>query len=714
MRDLVLDLLKNNDKALSSIDISNLLNLSSTAEITSLLEILNELEDELKIYRTKKDKYILFENSHLLKGRININKKGFGFVRVDGEENDFYIDESNINGALNNDIVVIEKIKNTNKKTEARVVKVLKKENNLVIGEYDIIDDKPFFKLDDNKLKMEVIIDKDDLKDLMPGYKLQVRIVKELGKYKYLGKVNKIIGYKNDPGVDILSIVYNYEINDRFSDAVMDEVKELPSEVSKDDCVNRKDLRDEIIFTIDGDDTKDIDDAISISKKGDNYILGVHIADVSYYVKEGTEIYKEAYDRGTSVYLVDRVIPMLPPKLSNGICSLNPNVDRLAISCVMEINSDGKVVDYDIFESVIRSKIQMTYKNVNKILNDEEIPIGYENYVNELKQMDELSNILRKNKLSRGYLDFDAREAIILVDEKGVPYDVVLRDRGRGENIIEDFMIAANETVASHLFYLGYPSVYRIHEVPENEKIKEFINSISMLGINVKGKRDFENPKSLKIILDQLRDKEEFNVLSNMLLRCMRKAEYRDQNLGHYGLGSKCYTHFTSPIRRFPDTTVHNLLRKYIFNSPSQDELNRLINYWEQELPSLTEHASLKERNAIDCERDVDDMKMAEYMEKHIGEEYEGIIDSIMNFGMFIELPNMIEGLVRLESIKGDYYEYNDETKTLIGKRKGKIFRLGQKVKVKCIAASKENSTIDFELIEEGVKNGNSKQKSKI
>ena len=235
-----------------------------------------------------------------------------------------------------------------------------------------------------------------------------------------------------------------------------------------------------------------------------------------------------------------------------------------------------------------------------------------------------------------------------------------------------------------------------------------------MLGINVKGKRDFENPKSLKIILDQLRDKEEFNILSNMLLRCMRKAEYRDQNLGHYGLGSKCYTHFTSPIRRFPDTTVHNLLRKYIFNSPSQDELNRLINYWEQELPSLTEHASLKERNAIDCERDVDDMKMAEYMEKHIGEEYEGIIDSIMNFGMFIELPNMIEGLVRLESIKGDYYEYNDETKALIGKRKGKIFRLGQKVKVKCIAASKENSTIDFELIEEGVKNGNSKQKSKI
>ena len=555
---------------------------------------------------------------------------------------------------------------------------------------------------------MEIIIDKEDLPNLVDGHKLQVSIVKEMGNYKYLGKVNKIIGHKNDPGVDILSIMYNYEINDVFNDAVMEEVDKLPSEVSEKEIVGRRDLRDKEIFTIDGDDTKDIDDAISIEKKGENYILGVHIADVSYYVKEGTELYKEALDRGTSVYLADRVVPMLPHKLSNGICSLNPDVDRLAISCVMEIDSNGKVVDHDIFESVIKSRKQMTYKNVNKILNDEEIPEGYEEFAPTLKLMEELAKILRKMKLDRGYLDFDAKEAKIIVDDKGKAIDVVLREQGKGENLIEDFMIAANETVASHLFYLNYPSIYRVHEVPDDDKIKEFINQVSVLGINVTGKREFSNPRNLKVILDQLRGREEYDILSNMLLRCMRKAEYKDQNLGHYGLGSKCYTHFTSPIRRFPDTTVHNLLRKYIFNEPEPKELNRLIDYYKDILSGIAEHSSEKERNSIDCERDVEDMKMAEYMEDHIGEEFDGVIDSILNFGMFVCLPNMIEGLVKYDSIKGDYFEFNEETNILIGKKTGKKYRLGQKVRVKCIAASKESSTIYFELIEGG-KNGNTK-----
>ena len=532
-----------------------------------------------------------------------------------------------------------------------------------------------------------------------------------MGNYKYLGKVNKIIGHKNDPGVDILSIMYNYEINDVFSDEVMKEVNELPDSVSEDEIVGRKDLRDKIIFTIDGDDTKDIDDAISIEKKGENYILGVHIADVSYYVKEGTELYKEALDRGTSVYLADRVVPMLPHKLSNGICSLNPNVDRLAISCIMEIDPQGKVVDHDIFESVIKSRKQMTYKNVNKILKDEEVPEGYSEFVDTLKLMEELAEILRKEKLSRGYLDFDAKEAKIIVDDTGKAIDVVLREQDKGENLIEDFMIAANETVASHLFYLNYPSIYRVHEVPDDDKIKDFINQVSVLGINVTGKREFSNPRNLKSILDQLRGREEYDILSNMLLRCMRKAEYKDQNLGHYGLGSKCYTHFTSPIRRFPDTTVHNLLRKYIFNEPEPKELNRLIDYYKDLLPSIAEHSSEKERNSIDCERAVEDMKMAEYMEDHIGEEFDGVIDSILNFGMFICLPNMIEGLVKYDTIVGDYFEFNEELNMLIGKKTGRKFKLGQKVRVKCIAASKESSTIDFALVE-GDKNGNSKQKS--
>ena len=712
MREEIIELLGKEKRALSATEICDKLNLNTAGELKKLLDDLRILEESYTVYRSNKDKYMLFENSHLLKGRLSVNKKGFGFVIVDGRDEDIYIDAKNMNGALNNDLVVVEELKGQNgKKTEGRVVKVLKKENNLIVGEYKIIDGNPHFIPDDKKLRMEIILDNKDLDDLVDGHKIQVSIVKEMGKYKYLGEVVKIIGHKNDPGVDILSIIYDHGINDVFTDEVMEEVNELPSEVLDSDRKGRKDLTDMTIFTIDGDDTKDIDDAISISKKGENYILGVHIADVSYYVKEGTALYKEAYSRGTSVYLVDRVVPMLPHKLSNGICSLNPNVDRLAISCIMEITPNGKIVSHDIFESIIRSRIQMTYKKVNKILNDEETPEGYEPFKDDLKLMWELAKILRKEKLARGYLDFDVDEPKILVDENCKPYDVVLRERGKGENMIEDFMIAANETVAEHVFYMGLPFVYRVHEVPDNEKVEEFLNSISMLGYHIVGDRNFVYPKSMKKILDQLRDKEGFEILSTLLLRCMKKAVYKPENLGHYGLASKCYTHFTSPIRRFPDTTVHNLLRKYIFNEPNDKELNRLIEYWEENLPALCDHASEKERDSIDCERDVESMKMAEYMESHIGEEYDGTISSVMNFGLFVQLDNMIEGLVHISEIKGDYYTFDETTHTLRGEKKGKMYKLGQKVRVVVTNASKENSTIDFNLVE-GNKNGNNKQES--
>ena len=712
MREEIIELLGKEKRALSATEICDKLNLNTAGELKKLLDDLRILEESYTVYKSNKDKYMLFENSHLLKGRLSVNKKGFGFVIVDGRDEDIYIDAKNMNGALNNDLVVVEELKGQNgKKTEGRVVKVLKKENNLIVGEYKIIDGNPHFIPDDKKLRMEIILDNKDLDDLVDGHKIQVSIVKEMGKYKYLGEVVKIIGHKNDPGVDILSIIYDHGINDVFTDEVMEEVNELPSEVLDSDRKGRKDLTDMTIFTIDGDDTKDIDDAVSISKKGENYILGVHIADVSYYVKEGTALYKEAYSRGTSVYLVDRVVPMLPHKLSNGICSLNPNVDRLAISCIMEITPNGKIVSHDIFESVIRSRIQMTYKKVNKILNDEETPEGYEPFKDDLKLMWELAKILRKEKLARGYLDFDVDEPKILVDENCKPYDVVLRERGKGENMIEDFMIAANETVAEHVFYMGLPFVYRVHEVPDNEKVEGFLNSISMLGYHIVGDRNFVYPKSMKKILDQLRDKEGFEILSTLLLRCMKKAVYKPENLGHYGLASKCYTHFTSPIRRFPDTTVHNLLRKYIFNEPNDKELNRLIKYWEENLPALCDHASEKERDSIDCERDVESMKMAEYMESHIGEEYDGTISSVMNFGLFVQLDNMIEGLVHISEIKGDYYTFDETTHTLRGEKKGKMYKLGQKVRIVVTNASKENSTIDFNLVE-GNKNGNNKQKS--
>ena len=509
----------------------------------------------------------------------------------------------------------------------------------------------------------------------------------------------KILGHKNDPGVDILSITNEMGIPDTFSDETMKEVDNLPDEVLEKDLVGRTDLRNEMIFTIDGDDTKDIDDAISIEKVGDNYKLGVHIADVSYYVRPNTSLDSEAFERGTSVYLADRVIPMLPHKLSNGICSLNPNVDRLAVSCIMEIDQNGNVVDYDILETVIRSRKQMTYKNVNKILEENMVPEGYEEYEKKLRMMLDLAHILRKNKENRGYIDFDIDESKIIVDDKGKAIDVKLRYRGEGEKLIEDFMIAANETVATHIYYMELPFIYRIHGEPNEEKINNFMRFLNILGYKVKEDLNRLTPKTMQNILKQLKDKKEFHLLSSLLLRSMQKAIYDTNNIGHFGIASKCYTHFTSPIRRYPDTTVHRLLHTYIFDNNINNET---INFYERELPFVAEHTSNMERRSIECERAVDDMKKAEYMMDHIGEEYEGIISSVMPFGMFIELPNLIEGLVRLDSIKGDYYTYDETTFTVRGNKDKRGFRLGDNVRVKVVAADKEKRTIDFEVIRDG------------
>ena len=460
--------------------------------------------------------------------------------------------------------------------------------------------------------------------------------------------------------------------------------------------IGRRDLRNEMIFTIDGDDTKDIDDAIAIKKLDNgNYELGVHIADVSYYVKEGSKLYESAMSRGTSVYLADRVIPMLPHKLSNGICSLNPNVDRLAISCVMEINPKGDVVSYDIFESVIRSRKQMTYKNVNKILEENIIPEGYEEYVDSLRLMSELADILRDNKVRRGYIDFGIEESKIIVNETGEAIDVVLRERGVGEKLIEDFMIAANETVATCIYFMELPFVYRVHGEPNEEKINKFLTFVSSLGYQINGKVKDLTPIAMQKLLEQLNDKKEYHILSSMLLRSMQKAIYDTANIGHFGLGSKCYTHFTSPIRRFPDTTVHRLLRKYLFKKQIN---NDVIEYEDKILPVITEHSSKKERDSVECEREVDDMKKAEYMEKHVGETYVGMISSIMSFGMFVELPNLVEGLIRLDDLVDDHYTFDESTISLIGKKNKRGYRLGDSVNVIVKAANKEARTVDFVL----------------
>ena len=699
MREAILDILKNSDKALDIYELQDMLNVSTVENTTAMMEELRKLEDEVVIYHSNKDKYMMLDNSHLRKGVMRANKRGFGFVEVEGMEEDIYVSSENMNGAIHEDIVLVEITSKMNiERLEGRILKVIKRQVERYIGEINFDKKgKGHITLDDKKIKLNIEVPKDKSMNAVDGHKVVVELVKRVNKNtKYEGKVIEIIGHKHDPGVDILSIIYKYNINVEFPDDVKEEVKTIPSEVSEEEMVGRRDLRDEVIFTIDGDDTRDIDDAISIEKlPNGNYKLGVHIADVSYYVKEGSPLDVEAQERGTSVYLVDRVIPMLPHELSNGICSLNPHVDRLAMSCVMEIDENGKTVDYEIFESVIRSRIQMTYKKVNSILEDNIVPEGYEEYEEKLRLMAELAEVLRKFKVRRGYIDFGVQEAKILVDENCKPTDVVIRERGVGENLIEDFMIAANECVASHIFYMSLPFVYRIHEVPEEDRIRSFLAFVSSLGYNVAGDIKDVKPTTMQRILKSLEDKPEFKILSSLLLRSMKKAVYRPENLGHYGLASPCYTHFTSPIRRYPDTTVHRLLRTYLFKGKAD---MGTCKKWEERLVYITEHSSDRERASIECEREVEDMKMAEYMEGHIGEEFEGMISSVTNFGMFVELDNLIEGLVPLREMN-DFFHYDEERMTLTGERTNIKYCIGDRVLVKVVRASHEEKTIDFEVI---------------
>lgn len=699
MRDNIINILKNSDKALTIYELQELLEIKTVGDTAQLMEELRKLEEDVIIYHSNKDKYMLLENSHLRKGIMRANKKGFGFVEIENMEDDIYISQENMNGAIHDDIVLVEITSKMNlDRLEGRILKVLKRQVDRYIGEINF-DDKGMghITLDDSKIKLNIQVPKDKSLNAVDGHKVVVELVKKLNNnVKYEGRVVDIIGHKNDPGVDILSIIYKYNINIEFPDDVKEEVSSMPMEVSASEYNGRKDLRDVEIFTIDGDDTKDIDDAISIEKMANGHFkLGVHIADVSYYVKEGSPLDNEAMERGTSVYLVDRVIPMLPHELSNGICSLNPNVDRLAISCVMEFDGTGRQINYEIFPSVIRSRIQMTYKKVNSILEKNVIPEGYEQYEKSLRLMAELADILRKAKDKRGYIDFDVDEAKILVDNECKPVDVILRDRGVGEKLIEDFMIAANECVATHIYFMNLPFIYRVHEVPKEEKIRDFLSFIGSLGYQVPGDIKDVRPTTMQRILKFLKDKPEFKILSSLLLRSMQKAVYKPENLGHYGLASTCYTHFTSPIRRYPDTTVHRLLRTYLFDGKIDMST---IRKWEEKLVYIAEHSSSRERAAVDCEREVEDMKMAEYMENHIGEEYEGMISSVTSFGMFVELDNLIEGLVPLRDMK-DFFHYDEEHMTLTGERSHVKYSIGERVVVKVVRASKEEKIIDFEVV---------------
>jgi len=706
MRDKILKLLNNIHEAKTLMEINDLMGLKTTEELQELQETINKLVDEYIIFYTKKEKYLLLKNCPSLKiGRLTVNKKGFGFV-VLPEEEDIYIDKNNMKDAISDDIVLCE-VTRRDFKIEGHIIKVIKRDLKNVVGEIISKGNKLYLKLDDTKKNIQVILNPDTTHNCVEGHKVVVKITKQLRNHLFSGDVITIIGHKDDPGVDILSIAYKYSIYPEFNERVLEQLKDIPDKVSDKDLHNRTNLTTKQIFTIDGDDTKDIDDAISLEKDGENYVLGVHIADVSNYVKENTPLGDEAYKRGTSSYLADTVIPMLPHQLSNGICSLNEGKLRLTMSCVMKYNIEGKLLDYSIFPSYIKSRKKMTYNNVNKILVDNVIPEGYEEFADTLKQMLELAHILRKMKERRGYIDFDLDEVKIIQDEKGRAIDVKKRLRSEGEKLIEDFMIAANECVAEHIYNMDLPFIYRIHENPKPEKITDFLNMLKVLNYHLDTNIKEISPLTMQKILTELKDKNEFDILSEMLLRSMRKAEYSKDNIGHFGIASRAYTHFTSPIRRYPDLVVHRLLKKYLIE---HDMSISTIGELNVSLVEVAAHSSEREVAAVAAERDVDDMKIAEYMENHIGEEYVGRITSITNFGMFVELPNLVEGLIHISTLKGDYFTYVPEILSMVGKSTKKTYRLGDKVNVICVAASKETAMVDFEIV--GDKNGNKKSSS--
>lgn len=701
MKEIILDKLRDNT-SLTIMELNDLLGLTTIDEYKSLQNTLDEMvSDGILYYSDKKKKYLLLENSHLVKGTLSLNEKGFGFIIINKDIKDVYVNEKNINGAQDGDLVLFEYLNKDKERPEGRIIKTIKRNYEPLVGEVILVDGEYFVKPD--RKGANIYIPRDNLNGAVEGHKVVVTPLKEGNR---VGKITKIIGHKNDVGVDILSFVYEYNFSPSFPDEVVEELDDIPSylteeEINKELSSGRRDLRSEEIFTIDGSDTKDIDDAISLSKLDDGkYKLGVHIADVSYYVKEGTKLDDEAYFRGTSVYLVDRVLPMLPHKLSNGICSLNENEDRFAFSCEMIIDDKGDIGHYEIFKSIIRSRKKMTYEEVNKILEENTTSEDYKPFEKTLLLMNELSKILRKKMIRRGYIEFESTEAKIKVDENCHPTHIESRVQRSGEELIENFMIAANETVASSIYYKNLPGIYRVHDKPDEKRLGEFMKFLSLHGYVVNGKNKIDNPKDLQHILSQLEEVPEVRVLHDMAIRSQAKAVYSDINIGHFGLGSKCYSHFTSPIRRYPDLILHRLLKDYNYNYNYSD---RIISERKEELPIECEHCSIREQEAQNCERDVDKMKKAEYMMDHIGEVYDGIISGVQEFGFFVELENTIEGLVKAESIKGDYYVFDNDLMALIGKKSKKKYSFGDKVKVKVTRADKDRSEIDFEIYDDKI-----------
>ena len=674
--------------------------------------ILEELLAEGKLMLTQKGKYMK-GNGKAMVGTFISNAKGFGFVEIEGQEEDYYIPEDKVNGAFHKDTVQIAMLgAQTGKRKEAQVVKIIARGMTQIVGTYEASKNFGFVVPDNGKLSQDIFVPKERSKGAVSGHKVVVELTDYGSATKSPeGKVVEILGHINDPGVDIMAIVRGYELPMEFGEKVLNQAERVSKDVSDADREGRKDLRELTMVTIDGEDAKDLDDAVSVSFDGEKYHLGVHIADVTNYVQENSALDREALKRGTSVYLVDRVIPMLPHVLSNGICSLNEGVDRLALSCLMTIDKKGEITDYEICESVIRVNKRMSYTAVKAILTEKNVYEAHPEYeqYRELedmfKLMEELSGLLRAKRRKRGAVDFDFPESKIILDKNGVPLEIKPYERNVANMIIEDFMLAANETVAQHFYWMELPFVYRTHDTPDAEKIQKLVTFIRNFGYSMKsigregGKVSSEevHPKEIQKLLDKIAGTPEEALISRLTLRSMKQAKYSVESSGHFGLAAQYYCHFTSPIRRYPDLQIHRIIKEQLRGRLTGER----IGHYHGILPEVAKHSSQTERRADEAERETDKLKKAEYMEAHLGEVFEGVVSGVTAWGIYVELPNTVEGLIHVAKLPGDYYYYKEETYEMVGEATGRTFKLGMKVKVKAVSTDKLTRTIDFSLVEE-------------
>ncbi|HBC95836.1 MAG TPA: ribonuclease R [Clostridium sp.] len=669
-------------------------------ETRDFKKVIDQLEKEGSIIRTRTNRYGLPDKMGLVTGKFQGHQKGYGFVISDNEGMDVFIPSSFLNGAMNGDKVVAKVVSegDNGKKREGEVIRILERANKTIIGTFENNKNFGFVVPEEKRICQDIFIPKECKKGAKTGDIVIVQMTKWSSKRRNPeGKIVNILGKKGEKGIDILTIIKKNNLPEEFPEKVLDYAESLPEKIPESEYKRRVDLRDVTTVTIDGEDAKDLDDAVSLRKlENGNYYLGVHIADVSHYVKEKSPLDREALKRGNSVYLIDRVIPMLPRKLSNGICSLNPNEDRLTLSCLMEIDKKGKVLKHDIVESIIRSNEKMTYTNVTKILKNEDAEImkRYGYLADEFKLMEELCKILNRKRKMRGAIDFDIEECKITLDSLGVPVKIEPYERGISNRIIEEFMLVCNETIAEHMFWTNMPFVYRIHENPDEEKLMRFNEFVHNLGYAVKWGQEV-HPKALQDIIEKVKGKKEETVVSTLLLRSMKQARYSPECVGHFGLAARYYCHFTSPIRRYPDLIIHRIIKEFINGKLNEGRIKRFT----KTVDYAARQSSDTERIAQDAEREVDDLKKAEYMNKRIGEEYDGIVSSVTNFGMFVELPNTVEGLVHISTLEDDYYIYDEKHLSLMGEKTRNIYKLGDEVRVRVLKVDMFAHEIYFGLI---------------